>query len=277
MRPISLSPAAAFRYSFFIFLIGGAAFLALFMLSLSGVPGDADIYIKEKISGTGSGTTLHEGRLGESVGFKDATVAYSYDKTVDESGTQEQNVEFMMSGGDGSYWNFQKVWTDKQIAGHNSMTVNVGQIKGSYYGKSGMKISYNEANESREEFESTITIDTRDGNATISFDVIQWQGAGEPIPQYDEETGNFTHYEGGESMGKPVSMSELDLVGGFLVEQVVRLKEPIADEKGWLEFCDTLDDKLPDGYIVMPSGMMYDWKNGTAFNYTDAKVYQVDI
>lgn len=277
MRPISLSPAAAFRYSFIVFLIGGAAFLALFMLSLSGVPGDADIYIKEKISGTGSGTTLHEGRLGESVGFKDATVAYSYDKTVDESGTHEQNVEFMMSGGDGSYWNFQKVWTDKQIAGHNSMTVNVGQIKGSYYGKSGMKISYNEANESREEFESTITIDTRDGNATISFDVIQWQGAGEPIPQYDEETGNFTHYEGGESMGKPVSISELDLVGGFLVEQVVRLKEPIADEKGWLEFCDTLDDKLPDGFIVMPSGMIYDWQNGTSWNQSTAKVYQVDV
>lgn len=237
---------------------------------------DADIYIKEKISGTGSGQTFHEGRLGESAGFKDATVAYSYDKIVDESGTHEQNVEFMLSGGDGSYWNFQKVWTDKQIAGHNSMTVNVGQISGSYYGKSGMKISYNEANESREEFESTITIDTREGNATISFDVIQWQGAGEPIPDYGDD-GNFTGYKGGESMGKPVSMSELDLVGGFLIEQVVRLKEPIKEDSGWLEFCDTLDDKLPDGYIVMPSGMMYDYKNGTAFNYTDAKVYQVDV
>jgi hypothetical protein len=239
--------------------------------------GDADIYIKEKISGTGSGTTLHEGRLGESVGFKDATVAYSYDKTVDESGTHEQNVEFMLSGGDGSYWNFQKIWTDKQIAGHNSMTVNVGQISGSYYGKSGMKISYNEANESREEFESTITIDTRDGNATISFDVIQWQGGGEPIPQYDEETGNFTGYEGGESMGKPVSMSELDLVGGFLVEQVVRLKEPITDNKGWLEFCGDIDkdDKMPDGYIIKPSGNnLTDFLSGI---YPNAEVYQVDV
>jgi hypothetical protein len=147
----------------------------------------------------------------------------------------------MMSGGDGSYWNYQRVWTDKQIAGHQSLDIRVGKISGSYYGKSGMIISYNEANESREEFESTITIDTRDGNATIAFDVWQWQGAGSPIPMYDEETGNFTGYEGGESMGKPVAISQLDLTGQFLVEQIVRLKEPIKDDAGWLEFCDPQD------------------------------------
>jgi len=238
----------------------------------------ADIYLKENIAGTGDWQTRHDGRLGEASGGRDATVTYAYDKTVDESGYQEQNVELMMSGGDGSYWNYQRVWTDKQIAGAQSVDIRVGQISGSYYGKSGMVISYNEANESREEFESTVTIDTRDGNASISFDVIQWQGAGEMVPVYDEETGNFSHYEGGESMGKPVSISELDLVGAFIVEQIVRLKEPIKDEKGWLEFCDTLDDndEFPDGYMVLPGELKYDWKNGTAYDWNTSKVYAID-
>ena len=246
--------------AFRIVLVGGALMVAFCllcaMLSIGLTDwGKSDVYINEKISGTGSGSTLHEGRLAEATGFHDATVNYAYDKTIqDGEGIYEQNVEFMMSGGDGSYWNYQRVWTDKQIAGHQSVDIRVGKISGSYYGKSGMVISYNEANASREEFTSTVTIDTRDGNASIQFDVMQWQGAGEPIPQYDEETGNFTGYKGGESMGKPVAISQLDLAGQFLVEQIVRLKEPIKDEKGWLEFCDPRDK---DMILALNEGGIY--------------------
>jgi hypothetical protein len=242
-----------FRRIFYACYIALAVAVACAILSATTVvPSESSIYVKESFTGTGSGSTLHEGRLAESSGFRNATVSYSYDKTVTDSGSQDQNVEFMMAGGDGSYWNFQRVWTDKQIAGHNSLDIRVGQISGSYYGKSGMKISYDVANASEEEFESSITIDTRDGNASLQFDVIQWQGAGEPIPQYDDKSGNFTGYEGGESLGKPVSISEIDLVGQFLVEQLVQLKAPPEDKDDWLEFCNTLDKDLPAGYKVLP-------------------------
>lgn len=274
---MAISPVGFFRLSFYLSLLGLAIIAAMLMMSISTTsPGDADIYVKENIAGTGDWSTRHEGRLSEASGGKNATMTYAYDKTVTEEGTHEQNVELMMSGGDGSYWNYQRVWTDDMIAGSQSVDIRVGKISGSYYGKNGMIISYNEANESREEFTSTTTIDSRDGSAKISFDVIQWQGQGIPIPQFDDESGDFTGYAGGESMGKPVSISDLDMVGKFLVEQVVKLQEPITDNKGWLEFCDTLDNKLPDGYMVIPSNLKYDWANGTTWDLNSSKVYQID-
>lgn len=267
--------------AFRIVLVGGslmAAFCLLCaMLSITLTDwAKSDVYVDEKISGTGDWSTRHEGRLSEASGGRNATLAYKYDKTVDESGSHKQNVELMMSGGDGSYWNYQRIWTDGMVAGSQSVDIRVGQIEGSYYGKNGMVISYNEANESREEFASTTSIDSRDGSASMNFDVIQWHGQGSPIPQFDEETGNFTGYAGGGSVGKPVSISELDMVGKFLVEQIVRLQEPVTDNKGWLEFCDSLDDKLPDGYMVLPSDLKYDWQNGTAWDYQNGTSYLLD-
>lgn len=234
----------------------------------------ADIVVKEEFEGKGDWSTLHEGRLSEASGGKNATLSYKYDKFVDESGYQDQNLEIFISGGDGSRWNFVRLGAD-QVAGHNTVDIYVGAISGTFYAKNGMKISYNEANESREEFESTITIDSRDGSAAISFDVIQWQGGGEPIPDYDDE-GNFTGYKGGGTVGKPAAISDLDFVGQFLINQLVQLKEPKQTLKGWLEFCDLLEDKLPDGYKILPSDLKYDLANGTAWDYRNGTVYQID-
>jgi len=65
----------------------------------------ADVYIKTDIVGTGSGSSYHEGRLSESSGFRNASTEYHYEgmRTAE---TTTQVSEFMMAGGDGSYWNY---------------------------------------------------------------------------------------------------------------------------------------------------------------------------
>jgi hypothetical protein len=214
-------------------------FLAIICLILAviaiGESGQADIYIKTHITGNGSGSSYHEGRLGESSGFRDAKTDYSYEKSQDEeTGATTQNKVFYLSGGDGSYWNYDRVWTSKDIAGANQVKISVGKIQGSYYGSSGMNISYNEA-DGTEEFESSLTIEA--ANATISLRVIQWNST------------------------KPVSLEEIDRAGKFVVDQLVKLSEPIKTEKGWLDFCELLDRDailsdengiyvFPDGYTV---------------------------
>lgn len=269
----------AFRVVFYgcLLMVAFCVACAIMTVSLSNW-GQGDIYVKETIVGDGDWRTHHEGKLSEESGGHGAHLDYKYDKLVDESGTQEQNLEVTIEGGDGSRWNFVRLGAD-QVAGHNTVNIYIGSISGTAYVKNGMKVSYNEANESREEFESTIEVDTLDGNATMRFDVVQWQGAGEPVPVYDEETGNFSHYDGGESFGKPVSISDLDMVGSFLVNQFVALKEPIPPDGDWLGFCKKVEgqDEFPDGFKVVPSAMVYDWKNGTGWNYNDSKIYQIDV
>lgn len=210
-----------------------SAFLAIFCLVMAivaiGESGQADLYIKTDITGVGSGGSYHQGRLGESTGFKNATTAYHYEKSQDyDTGATDQTSEFVLEGGDGSYWNFQKTWTEEDIAGANEMTISIGQIAGSYYGKNGMSITYNEADGS-EEFESSLKIEA--DNVTIEIDVIDW------------------------NTGKPVTLEEIDRIGKYVVDQIVRLSEPIVDVKG---FCESLDRDVilseENGIYVVPKG-----------------------
>jgi hypothetical protein len=140
-----------------------------------------------------------------------------------------------MSGGDGSYWNYHRTWTSKDIAGANAMTISVGKIRGSYYGKSGMNISYNAA-DGKEEFESTLKIEA--SNVTIKLRVLNWK------------------------TGKPATLEEIDRVGQYVVDQVVRLSEPITTLEGWLDFCGTLDrlidPSVAQGVYFAPEGYKLD-------------------
>jgi len=211
---LTASPVNIFRFCFFLSLSLAAVYLALFILSLSGTPGEADLYIKTTFDCENcSGGTYHQGRVGESVSFKDVSSAgYHYEKDVDDdTGTTGQTSEFTMDGGEASYWNYHRTWTEEDIAGTNQLKLHINRIGGSYYGKNGMDITYNEADGS-EEFESSLTIEAE--NATIQLRVVDWK------------------------TGKPVSLEELDLVGKIVLDQLVKLSEPIEDVKG---FCESLD------------------------------------
>lgn len=231
-----------FRIIFFFCYLALAFGLACAIFSAATInTGQSNLYIKTDITGTGSGSSYHEGRLGESSGFKNASTDYHYLQTRDyDTGIYTQSSKFLMDGGEASYWNYHRVWTDKDLAGKDSIRIDVSNIAGSYYGASGMNISYNEADGS-EELESTIKIDTTSGNASITMRVINW------------------------TTGKPVSLEEIDRVGQFVVDSIVKLSTPVTTEQGWLDFCGLLDsdvilDSGNSGIYVAPM-------NNTLYNY----------
>ena len=217
-------------------------FLAIFCLILAviaiGESGQADLYIKTTFDCENcSGGTYHQGRVGESVSFKDVSSAgYHYEKDVDDdTGATGQTSEFIMDGGEASYWNYHRTWTEEDIAGSNQLKLHINKIGGSYYGKD---ITYNEADGS-EEFESSLTIEA--DNATIQLRVVDWK------------------------TGKPVDLETLDLVGKIVLDQLVKLSEPIEDTKG---FCESLDhDEIAssDAIRILPmntSRYNYTWDDG---------------
>jgi len=63
-----------------------------------GISTQADVYIKTDIIGSGSGSSYHEGRLGESTGFRNASSSYHYEG-MQTAETVSQVSEFMMAGG----------------------------------------------------------------------------------------------------------------------------------------------------------------------------------
>ena len=198
-----------------------------------GISTHADVYIKTDIEGSGSGSSYHEGRVNEATGFRNASSSYHYEG-VQTPESISQVSEFIMEGGDGSYWNYHRTWTSKDIAGKNEMRISVGQIEGSYYGRNGMNISYNAAGD--EEFVSTLRIEME--NATVELDVINWK------------------------TGKPGTLEEIDRVGQFVIDQVVRLTSPIDDPEGWLDFCESLNRDVilsdENGIYVVPAGYTVD-------------------
>jgi hypothetical protein len=198
-----------FYASFFLALI--CLLAALYLVASAGT---ADLYIKTTFDCENcSGGTYHQGRVGESVSFKDVSSAgYHYEKDVDDdTGTTGQTSEFTMEGGEASYWNYHRTWTEEDIAGANQLKLHINEIGGSYYGKNGMDITYNEADGS-EEFESSLTIET--DSAKLQLRVIDWM------------------------TGKPVSLEDIDLIGKIVLDQLVKLSEAIEDVKG---FCESLD------------------------------------
>jgi hypothetical protein len=234
--------------------------------------GEANYYNKLTVTGVGDISGTHEGRLGDEVGADNASaIIYNYEKIQNEEGSGEQTSEFMVSGTAGTFWDRYVVKTDSAIAGSNQVTYRVSKIADSFYAKSGMNISFNAA-DGAEEFESTISIEA--DNASIGIQVIRWVGAGEPTLEINESTGQIEGYTSGGSMGKPVTLAELNLIGKFVINDIVRIKEPLTTPQDWLGFCNALDDQLPDGYIVTPAGMV--WRNGTTWDYGNSTVYRVD-
>jgi hypothetical protein len=267
---MTVSPVALFRLGFYTSLLAIGLLAAILIMSAgTALPGEAN-YVKTSVTGSGDGSSLHEGRLGEETSFKNGTIDYRYSKVWDTPETVEaQDSEFSLVTEGRSYWNKYRTWTDKRIAGSHEMEIRVSSIEGSFYAKNGMNITLNEA-DGTEEFVSTLLLDTMQGNATISIDVIRWEGAA-----YGGVSQNDTNETKlGETVGKPVTLEELDYVGKFVIEQVVELKEPLKEPGDWLGLCASLDDKLPDGYIVRPSGMR--WQNGTTWDYSNITVQQVD-
>jgi len=244
VRPTVLSPTSLFRLSFFLSIIC-LAIIAAFLVLTTGIsqPGDAN-YVKTEIIGKGSGSGLHEGsKLSDEFGFDNATaVDYSYQKSWNNHDAAESQMsEFALKGVKGTYWNRHIVSTKEDVAGHE-VVYRISSIEGSYYGKSGMDISFSEA-DGREQLDSAIYIDTLSGNATIQLDVTRWDA------------------EGSES--KPADLEDIMLVGQYVIESILKLKEPLAEsEKGWLEFCESINRDVimsnETGFYIAPAGWIVD-------------------
>jgi len=246
VRPTVLSPIHFFRISFLISIICLAAIAALLVLT-TGIsqPGDAN-YVKTEITGKGSGSGLHEGsKLSDEFGFDNATaIDYSYQKSWNNHDAAEEQIsEFALKGVQGTYWNRHIVSTKEDVAGHE-VVYRISSIEGSYYGKSGMNISFSEA-DGREQLASSIYIDTLSGNATIQLDVTRWDA------------------EGNES--KPADLEDIMLFGQYVIESILKLEEPPAEsEKGWLEFCEDINRDVimsdETGIYIAPAGWTVDRK-----------------
>lgn len=266
-----LTPDDIKKYILTSLILAAVCLLAIIYMVACG--GDANYYNKLSVSGEGTISGSHEGRLGDEIGAKNASaIIYRYEKTTTEEGTGEQTSELMTEGTAGTFWDRYVVRTDSAIAGSNQVTYRVSKIADSFYAKSGMNISYNAA-DGAEEFESTIDIEA--DNASIGIQIIRWTGAGEPVLSINETTGEVEGFLGGASMGKPVTLAELTAIGKFVINEVVRIKEPIVKPQDWLGFCNQLDDNLPDGYKVAPAGMV--WRNGTSWDHANSTVYQINV
>jgi len=75
--------------------------------------------------------------------------------------------------------------------------------------------------------------------------VIRWEEAGEMQPIFNDTTGAWGGYAGGETAGKPVTLDQVKRVGQVVIDRVVVIKEEIKKPEDWLGFCASLDDQLP--------------------------------
>jgi hypothetical protein len=218
----------------FVALAFGIACAILSTIFLSPISGNI---ITLTVDGTGSGSVLHEGtKLGDELGFYNSTVKYNYAKNWGngEKDPETQESEVTLTGADGGYWNKYITRTTTDVAGHEVVN-RVSSIEGSFYGKSGMDVSYSESN-GAEQLNSSIIVDSKSGNATYHFDVTRWDG----------------------NTFKPATMHDLQLSGSLFIDQFVQLIEPITTQHGWLDFCESINRDViksdESGLYVLPPG-----------------------
>ncbi len=189
---MTASPVNIFRFCFFLSLSLAAVYLALFILSLGGTPGQANI---AEFSLTGSGNMQARTDTKTASDFasaQDADVAYdSTYKWGIEDEPESFRSDFLISSAseDGKWKNAYRI--KGSGAGHK-VDFKATKISGDASFAGEIILSATESG--GENFDSVIEFDTRDGNATISGRVYN------------------------STAGRPATMQELDAVGKFLLK-----------------------------------------------------------
>ncbi len=233
---LAASPVNIFRFCFFLSLSLAAVYLALFILSLGGTSGQANI---AEFSLTGSGNMQARTDTKTASDFasaQDANVDYdSIYKWGMKDEPESLSSSFLISSAseDGKWRNAYRI--KGSGAGHK-IDFKATKISGDASFASEITLSATEAG--GENFDSVIEFDTRDGNATISGRVYN------------------------STAGRPATMQELDAVGKFLLKHHLNVSEPEITPDNWLGFCESLnrliDPAIAPGIYIAPDGYALD-------------------
>lgn len=234
---MTASPVNIFRFCFFLSLSLAAVYLALFILSLGGTPGEANS-LDTSLSGTGTADLRHDTeRSSDRAMAEGAAIMYDYSRkwgVEDEAETATSS--FIVSGGTGGY---KTQYAVKGSGAGHKVDYRATKISGDASFASEISLSGNEAG--GENFDSVIEFDTLAGNATIQGRVYN------------------------QTAGRPATVEELDAVGKYLLQTHLNVSSTPITPDNWLGFCGELDrdmilDASTKGIYVAPT-------NDSTYNY----------
>jgi hypothetical protein len=227
-----LSPICLFRICFLLSFAFAGLFLALFIISLSGSPGSANI-IEQSIVGTGDLYTRHDSATSSDLAsVVNASVVYGAKREWQgDSDPKTFTSSFLVSGAT-SKGGFRNQYVVKASGAGYKHVYRATAITGEFAGSGDVSLTIGE--DGATSLDSLILVDSRQGNATFQGRI------------YSSENG------------KPVTVEEADAVGRFMVRSYLNITEPLAGVDNWLGFCESLnrliDPAIAPGIYVAPPG-----------------------
>jgi hypothetical protein len=231
---VKASPVNLFRLCFFISLSLSAIYLALFILSLGGSPGEANS-LDSSLKGTGTMDIRHDTeRSSERAMAEGAAIMYDYSRmwrVKDEAETATSS--FIVSSDSGGY---KTQYAVKGSGAGHKVDYRATKISGDASFASEITLTGNEAG--GENFDSVIEFDVLSGNATIRGRVYN------------------------QTAGRPATSEELDAVGKYLLQTHLNVSTTPITPENWLDFCQMLDHlidpTIAPGVYIAPEGYELD-------------------
>ncbi len=233
------SPVYLFRLCFFLTISLAGIYLALFILSLGGAPGEANV-MEQSISGRGDLYTRHDSKSASDLAsVENATLVYEAKR--EWSGADDAQAfssSFIVSGAQAA-GGYRNQYVVKSSGAGYKHVYRATQISGDFAGSGEISLTIGE--DGSESLDSLILMDSRNGNATFQGRIYGSEG------------------------GKPVTAEEMDAVGKFLMRSYLNITEPLVGPDNWLGFCESLNRLIdpavapgiyvaPDGYELDPTG-----------------------
>jgi hypothetical protein len=233
---VNASPVNVFRFCFFLSLSLAAVYLALFILSIGGMPGEANS-LDTSLSGTGTADLRHDNeRSSDRAMAEDAAIMYDYSRkwgVKDKAETATSS--FIVSGGTGGY---KTQYAVKGSGAGHKVDYRATKISGDSSFASEITLSGNEAG--GENFDSVIEFDTLSGNATIRGRIYN------------------------QTAGRPATTEEIDAVGKYILQTHLNVSTSLTPDN-WLGFCGELDrDMILDPSMI---GIWIAPLNDSQYNY----------
>jgi hypothetical protein len=211
-----------------------AIYLALFILSLGGSPGEANS-LDTSLKGTGTMDIRHDNERSSDRAMADgAAIMYDYSRewgAKDESETATSS--FIVTSGSGGY---KTQYAVKGSGAGHKVDYRATKISGDASFASEITLTGNEAG--GENFDSVIEFDVLSGNATIRGRVYN------------------------QTAGRPATTEELDAVGKYLLQTHLNVSTTLITPENWLDFCRMLDHlidpAIAPGVYIAPEGYELD-------------------
>lgn len=230
------SPVYLFRLCFLLTVSLSGIYLALFILSLGGAPGDANV-IEQSISGRGDLYTRQDSKSASDLAsVENATMVYEAKREwASPDDAQTFASSFIVSGAS-TKSGYRNQYVVKSSGAGYKHVYRATQISGDFAGSGEVSLTIGE--DGAESIDSLILMDSRSGNATFQGRIYGSEG------------------------GKPVTAEEMDAVGKFLIRSYLNITEPLTGPDNWLGFCESLnkiiDPAVAPGIYVAPPGYVLD-------------------